>query len=233
MADQEKADFGKSSGMPRSGLTEDARTEILDAAASAFMRRGFTATSIDDVADSLGSTKGRIYHYYRSKTDIFLEIHLEALRQLLGQVGAIAEQTDLSPDRRLFEMCHMHVVVFMTTIAYQKATVLGLNRFLLSITAPYQDEASKRVQRLRDQYEELFVSTITEGIARGIFREVSPRFATKPLLGALNWANIWYSPPDSGSDPDIDRTAVALATFCVKALLKYPQSNEAAPDSDV
>lgn len=203
----------------RPGAPDDIRIEILKAAAAAFMQRGYAATSIDDVADSLGATKGRIYHYYRSKTDIFIDIHLESLRILLERVGAIARRSDLSPPKRLFGMSREHAIVFMTTVAYQKSTILGLNRFLLSITAPYQDEATRRVQELRDEYENLFVSVVADGIAEGAFTPLDPRFITKPLLGALNWANIWYEASSDDVDERVEEIANSLANYCVKAVM--------------
>ena len=202
----------------RPGAPDDIRQEILKAAATAFMQRGY-ATSIDDVADSLGATKGRIYHYYRSKTDIFIDIHLESLRMLIERVGAFARDTTLRPSERLYWMSREHALVLMTTMNYQKSTILGLNRFLLSITAPYQHEATDRVQELRDEYENLFVSAVQDGIAQGELRPVDPRFATKPLLGALNWVNLWYDLPAEQPDPRIDEIADALARYCINALV--------------
>src|SRR5690554_6407230 len=108
MVERETGSGKTGSVLARPQASDAAREEILDAAALAFMQKGFTATSIDDVADSLGATKGRIYHYYRSKTDIFIDVHLEALRQLLENVGAIALRKELPPDRRLFLMCREH-----------------------------------------------------------------------------------------------------------------------------
>jgi AcrR family transcriptional regulator len=203
----------------RPGASEEARVEILNAAAATFMQRGYSGTSIDDVADALGATKGRIYHYYRSKTDIFIDVHLSALRVLLDRVGAIATQEDLTPRARLYGMCREHVIAFMTTITYQKSTILGLNRVLLSITATYQDDATRLVQKLRDEYEMLYVDTIRAGIEQGEFTATEPRFATKPLLGALNWANFWYE-TTVGDDARLERIADTLADFCVRALLK-------------
>jgi len=221
MSDKKQTQHSKDEvvAVTRSSAPDDVRAEILQAAAVAFMQRGYAATSIDDVADSLGATKGRIYHYYRSKTDIFIDIHLEALRVLLDRVGAIALRHDLDPATRLYAMCREHALTFMTTISYQKSTILGLNRFLLSITAPYQHDATRYVQQLRDEYENLFVSTVIEGIEKGDFAKIDPRFATKPLLGALNWANIWFEPSSDRELSDIDTIADCLAEYCVKALL--------------
>jgi AcrR family transcriptional regulator len=204
----------------RSGAPNEVRAEILKAAASAFMERGYAATSIDDVADTLGATKGRIYHYYRSKTDIFIDIHLESLRVLLERVRPIAARKDLKSHERLFAMCREHALTMITTVAYYKSTVVGLNRFLLSITAPYQDEAMRRVLQQRQEYEDLLAEVIAEGTAEGVLVEIDPHFATKPMLGALNWLNIWYEPPPANNASNVEDVADALASFCVKALMK-------------
>ena len=52
-----------------------ARREILEAAAACFMEQGFHATSIDVVARRMGATKGRVYHHYQSKVDLFFDVH--------------------------------------------------------------------------------------------------------------------------------------------------------------
>ena len=202
----------------RPGSSDEARADILKAAATAFNQRGYDAASIDDVADLLGASKGRIYHYYRSKADIFLDLHLESLRILLERVSGIAAQEGLRPTQRVHEMCLAHAVVVMTRISYQKATMLGLSRFLLSVSAPYQDAARQRVNELRDAYEDLFVEAITQGIATGEFRSVEPRFATKPLLGALNYVANWYDVDSESLLGSVEEIAVSLADYCVRGL---------------
>ncbi|NIJ37579.1 AcrR family transcriptional regulator [Sphingopyxis panaciterrae] len=220
----EQSDIGKSLVssllVKRPGASDEARGDILKAAATAFNERGYDATSIDDVADVLGASKGRIYHYYRSKTDIFLDLHLESLRVLNERVSSIASRADLPPTQRVREMCLAHAVVVMTRINYQKATMLGLNRFLLSVSAPYQDAARQRVNDLRDEYENLFVAVVAEGVETGEFRRVEPRFATKPLLGALNYVANWYDEDSASSLGTVDDIAAALADYCVRGLTR-------------
>jgi AcrR family transcriptional regulator len=202
----------------RPGASDGARADILKAAATAFNERGYDATSIDDVADLLGASKGRIYHYYRSKTDIFLDLHLESLRIMIERVSGIAGRAELRPANRVHEMCQAHAIVVMTRISYQKATMLGLNRFLLSVSAPYQDAARQRVNELRDAYEDLFVEAIAEGVETGEFRRVEPRFATKPLLGALNYVANWYDEDSERVLGTVEEIAVGLADYCVRGL---------------
>ena len=58
----------------RERTVDSSRSAILEAAARCFHERGYAATSIDDVARALNSTKGRIYHHFESKADLFAEI---------------------------------------------------------------------------------------------------------------------------------------------------------------
>jgi AcrR family transcriptional regulator len=202
----------------RPGASDEARADILKAAAIAFNARGFEAASIDDVADALGASKGRIYHYYRSKADIFLDLHLESLGIMIDRVGSIAARPDLGPVQRVWEMCFAHAIEVMTRISYQKATMLGLNRFLLSLSTPYQEAAYQRVNELRDEYEDLFVRVIAKGVEAGEFRPVEPRFATKPLLGALNYVANWYEEDRNDPLDAVEQIAAALANYCVRGL---------------
>ena len=78
----------KTRGHEDSGTLGESVVEILDCAALCFTETGFQGTSIDDVARRLGATKGRIYHYFRSKTDLFFDVHREGMRRLMDAVTA-------------------------------------------------------------------------------------------------------------------------------------------------
>jgi AcrR family transcriptional regulator len=212
--------FPRIDTIARPGATDEIRTEILQAAAETFVERGFAASSIDDVADTLGSTKGRIYHYYRSKSDLIIDLHLESLRILIDRVGAIAADDDRDPVERLYRMCFEHAAVLMTNISYQKATTMGLNRLLLSTVTEYQQEATKLIYELRDAYEKMFVRALEQGVQVGAFRNDQPRMLAKSIFGALNWTNLWFKPPVEDAVGDISNLADGLATFCVHAVVK-------------
>ena len=67
-----------------------ARDEVLAAAARAFMEKGFAAASIDDVARAMGATKGRVYHYYRAKLDLFVDVVRRSLEMIGDETRAAA-----------------------------------------------------------------------------------------------------------------------------------------------
>jgi AcrR family transcriptional regulator len=202
-------------GLSRKGPAESGRLEVLEAAATVFADRGFMATTVDDIADVLGSTKGRIYHYYRSKSDIFVDLLVLAMDDLLSQVRPIQEKIDLPADERLLEAARMHARVIMTQSARSRVAVQGTETWLMQDAAAKQREALRYFVQLRDEYEQCFADLIAEGVAEGTFREIDPRTATKPIFGALNWINMWYRP--RGTDA-VEPLADEFATFCVNGL---------------
>ena len=78
------------SAMEQLSDIEPGKALVLQAAADCFMDAGFSATSIDDVAARLGATKGRVYHYYRSKADLFFDVHRTGMRINLSTIEPLA-----------------------------------------------------------------------------------------------------------------------------------------------
>ena len=70
---------------------DDQRELILARAATLFARRGYRATSMNEVAQACGLSKATLYHYYRDKYAILVSIaegHVQRLHALVAEVGA-------------------------------------------------------------------------------------------------------------------------------------------------
>ncbi len=65
------------------------RREILMGAARAFAHGGYDATNMDQIAHECGLAKGHIYHYFRSKEEIFTEIRTEAITGAIEQLASV------------------------------------------------------------------------------------------------------------------------------------------------
>lgn len=68
----------------RAEYAEQTRTALLDAAAEAFARDGFTAASITQIASAARVTKGAVYHHFPDKHSLFaavLDQYNEAAQQ--------------------------------------------------------------------------------------------------------------------------------------------------------
>ncbi len=199
----------------------DSRDEILQAAAELFMAYGYTATSIDAVAERLGATKGRIYHHYRSKADLYFDVQVAAMTRVTAAIEPIAKRPGSAADR-LAAMALCHAQILLNELPMQKVAVQGLERQLLG-SASGQAPASKRLRavvQLRDDYERMFAEVIDDGIREGAFIDLPPRLATKPFFGVLNWATVWYSPRRLQDAQAVDELAQVLADYAMRGLLK-------------
>jgi len=205
----------------------ESRDEILRAAAELFMEFGYAATSIDAVAQRLGATKGRIYHHYRSKADLFFDVQVAAMSRLTDQVEPLARGPGNAVER-LAAMALRHTQILLNELPMQKVAVQGLERHLLQASS-----AAKRLRavvKMRDDYETLFVEVIDDGIRAGAFIDLPAKLLSKPFFGALNWATIWYSQRRLQSAEAVDDIAHALAAYALRGLLK-DSNNEAARET--
>jgi AcrR family transcriptional regulator len=199
----------------RPGANPEGRADVLAVAAEAFTELGYDRASMDEIADRMGATKGRIYHYYRRKLDILLDIHVDMLSLMLERVSAVADG-DGDSLTRLEEMAYVHTSVMMENLAYAKVT-------LFSSTQLDSYEGSKRsavrhVRKLRQQYEALFAACIDEAVQAGLVRELDPEVAIRAFLGVLNWIGMWYRPTRPADEEAVARE---LATFAVGGLLPH------------
>lgn len=199
------------------GREQTAREEILRAAAELFMDLGYKATSIDAIAERMGATKGRVYHYYGSKAEIFFDIQLEAMKGLLAVVRPIAAGAG-DPAEKLERMARAHVEILIREASVQKVAVKGLERELMSSAGLRHTKTLREIMSLRDEYEQIFAEVIDEGTRRGLFEDLPPRLLTKPFFGALNWLTIWYRPRVLQTEDDTREIVDALAGFVMRGI---------------
>jgi len=201
------------SDLGRPGPAEDGRQPILDAAAKVFAERGYISTTLDCIADELRSTKGRIYHYYRGKAEVFLDVVRTGMLELHAELAPIVEDASLSPSERLARMVRKHASQMMVRNYGQKVSVQALEMRSVPEIAIHTSVLDE-VFGLRRAYEQLFVDAVDAGIASGDFAPVDNRVAVKAALGSLNWIPIWYS-PERSTPEDVERVSDVFAKFVV------------------
>lgn len=200
----------------RPGPAEDGRKAILDAAATAFASRGYLATSIDAIADELGATKGRVYHYYRGKAEIFLDVVVTGMHDLIAEIEPLSQGDEVEPGERIRRMVHRHATLMMLRNHPQRVSVQAVEmRTVPEIRIHH--ELLTQVFELRRRYEQIFIDVVEQGMARGDFAARDSNLVVKAALGSLNWIPIWYT-PERGSQEEVDEVADSFASFILSAL---------------
>ena len=78
----------------RQAEREQKRDAVLRAAVRMFNSQGFHATSLDDVAASLGVSKPTIYHYLGNKDQVLFECVTRGVEQLRSAADAARAETN-------------------------------------------------------------------------------------------------------------------------------------------
>src|SRR5512146_1921013 len=66
---------------PRPNVSDERKSQIINAAEEVFTRKGFEEARMDDIAEETGLSKGTLYLYFKSKDDLILSI-LDRIFQL-------------------------------------------------------------------------------------------------------------------------------------------------------
>lgn len=208
----------------RLGPRLERRANVLNAAAEAFVKGGYAGTTLDDVAALLGTTKGQIYHYYRSKSDLFFDVAVGGLFIVWEQARDIAKRNDLSATQRLREVAHAHALSIVKHHAFQRIALEAFQYPISNSISERQQRARQHIAQLRQQYESCLADIIREGIATGEFAAASVEMATNAALGSLNWMTIWFDPERSTSQENATAIAARVADFVVAGLKPMPQA---------
>ena len=201
----------------REQVLENSRADILAAAASLFMERGYSETSIDDVARSLGATKGRIYHYFRSKADLFAEVFRAGMDM---NYAAIAPYRGLKgpPAVRWRRMAFAHVMQMIDTKPFQRAVWMGVEMHLRGATTPAQRDAFAELIRYRSEYGNIFREVMLEARERGDFDFENLSITNQLMFMTLNSPIFWYAPRVGETRADIEDLARQVVTCAWRGL---------------
>jgi AcrR family transcriptional regulator len=176
--------------------SQDRKAEILDAALTLFVKKGFNRTSIQDIADSAGITKGGLYHYLKTKEEILFLLHERFISKGFSKLKLIEEES-LSTVEKLVKLLKAHLEIIREykddiTIFYKEYNNLSPENY-------------KIVLNKRDDYESIFINVLEEGRINGVFNVESSRIASFFILGASNFMYHWYNPNGEKSLDELAR----------------------------
>jgi len=175
---------------------------IVDAAAEAFMERGYDATSIDEVATRIGATKGAVYYSYRSKLDLFLAVYERGMLLLASRVATALANTDGAPAAdRLRAVAVAHAANILDAFTYHVVIQNGVEHRRQMALKDADRRRLAELDDLRTVHEDLVHDLVVAGQHDGSLRPLPARLATRTLIGGVVGVAIWYRPrPDQDDE---------------------------------
>jgi AcrR family transcriptional regulator len=202
----------KKAARPQAAASDSTRkqlmeNEVLAHATRLFAQKGFAATNLQDVANSMGIKRPALYYYFQSKDELLERLIFEATAGPAIELQAIADQTEHDVVQRLHDLAR-HMVGWVAA---------HTDRFLLLVKSEsdLSPESTKKFNEGRRATLNVVKSVIEEGVTSGHFRQVDPRIAALGILGICNWVAWWYRP---GSSDSIESIADQLADMAVASV---------------
>jgi len=157
--------------------------EIYAAAARLFCEKGFHATTMSEIARSVGIQKASLYHYVSGKDDLLLRTSQQGILTLNRAVAEIVE-SDLPADEKLRRAFTAHIRVLCQNMDTM-TVFLRERRALPTARRGAVLEEGKR-------YEQMIQQILRDGITSGRFRPVDVTMTSYAMLGAVNWLYQWF-----------------------------------------
>lgn len=179
---------------------EEKRNAVLRAAVQMFNQRGFHATSLDDVAASLGISKPTVYHYLGNKDQVLLECVTIGLRQLIEA----ADMARTKPGTGLDQLMR-----FLTR--YAEITMDDFGRCVVRTgEEALSPDSIVKFRALKRDIDTAMRNLIDEAIADGSLAPLDPKLLAFTLAGALNWPARWHDPGGKDKPQELARQMVQL-----------------------
>jgi AcrR family transcriptional regulator len=152
---------------PRHDVSEERRSQILDAATQVFSKKGFDHARMDDIVEETGLSKGALYWYFKSKDDIIFGIidrifqhEFKELREVVKDTATAADGLRLFTDVAIQDI---HNMIRLLPIAYEFLALAFRNKAVQRALKSYMNS-----------YMEILLPVIQRGVDSGEFRDVDP-----------------------------------------------------------
>lgn len=175
--------------------------KLLAAAAGLMAARGYSETSIRDVAAETGFSLGGMYYYFRNKEDLLYQIQSNTFASLLELQEATLAAGG-TPAERLRRLVHNHLAWFVSHFSELKVCTFELESL--------GGDQYELVAALRRRYFACLAGVVGE--LTGDRDELRVRHRTLFVFGMLNWIFMWY-------DPERDQPVERLGDEMVDLLL--------------
>ena len=192
----------------------DRLVEIYRTAAEIILRKGYDATSVNDIANALGMTKAGLYHYIHGKKELLFDIMNYGMEELDREVVTPAQNIPDAHQRLKFM-----IVSHATLVTRGQGAVTILVDEITALT-PAQ---SRKITRHKRFYFDFLRNTLDQLKAEGKLLDVDTTVATFTLLGMILWPSRWFRQDGALTSEQVGKEILKIA---VQGLLR-PDSSKA------
>lgn len=167
----------------KSAPNNERLAEIYRTAAQIILRKGYDATSVNDIANALGMTKAGLYHYINGKKELLFDIMNFGLWELDQEVATPARAI-ADPAERLRFIIDAHARL----VTRGQGAITILVDEVTALTPAQQ----RKITQSKRKYFDFLRGTLDELKVAGKVQDVNTTAAAFSLLGMINWLSRWF-----------------------------------------
>jgi AcrR family transcriptional regulator len=154
-----------------------------------FAEHGYAQTSVQQIVDAAGVTKGALYHYFKSKDDLLFDIYDRLLSMQREHLETLVAR-GLAPEQTIRLVCEDVIVTSIEGLA--DGAVFFRSQHMLS------EKRQREVKQRRRAYNDAFEAILARGRADGVFRtDIPPAILIANFFSDVHYLAQWYSPGGS------------------------------------
>lgn len=181
---------------------------MLEKARKLFWVKGFSGTSIRDIAQAYGCKPANIYNFFPNKEAILFEVFKEEMDQIIEPMKHLESQESGDPVKQLRLIIEIHLSV---TLSYRR-TAKTLFDVALDNLSP---DNRAIIIGMRDQYDRILRKVIRRGQEQGIFASFDAKITGFLIANMITRCRIWFH-EDKGIT--VDELAEFIFRFVLNGL---------------
>jgi AcrR family transcriptional regulator len=181
---------------------EQQRDRMLRAAADCFNQKGYSGTSLKDVANRLGLTDPALYYYVSSKEELVYLCYVRA-----AAVGREAMQLATDSGQNGLDKVLRYLRNHVDFMVGERGPIA-----IMSEVPSLNSEHREEVLEFSRKHSAAFEALLEEGIADGSIAPCNVRMTGNAIMGAVNWIPKWYHGDSAVAEQIIEEFPRILAS---------------------
>ncbi len=156
---------------------------VYDTAAKLFAKKGYSGTSIREIAEALDLQKSSLYHYFKSKEDLLFKIMDDSMTVALQKIDGLY-QSEVPPLEKLREFMHFYASFY----AGDRDRLILLVNEVDQLSSVYRE----RLIYKERHYVEVLKGILSELQQQGFMKPIPTAVASFAFFGMVHFTYKWY-----------------------------------------
>lgn len=158
------------------------KDRMLRAAARCFNEKGYSGSSLKDVANILGLTDAALYYYVKNKEELVYLCYLRA-----GDVGRETMDRAIAEGSNGLDIVKRYLRYHLEAMTGERGPIAIMSE-IPSLKADHRE----RILDISRRHSARFESILEQGIEDGSIAPCDVRMTGNAIMGSLNWVPKWF-----------------------------------------